>query len=88
MENLLNPELMTKILIIMQGVCMVIGAITLLATVIVRLTPSKTDDAQMSKIAKSIVKVLQWLPTIGVNPQTKKLEEAIMQLREQTNPGV
>jgi len=88
MENLLNPELMAKILIIMQGLCMAIGAITLLATVIVRLTPTKTDDQAMGKVSKVVLKVLHWLPTIGVNPQTKKLEEAIFELREKTNPGV
>jgi hypothetical protein len=88
MENLVNPELLAKILIIMQGLCMAIGAITLLATVIVRLTPTKADDSAMTTVSRYVLKVLHWLPTIGVNPQTKKLEEAIMQYRETTNPGV
>lgn len=85
MEQFLNAESMAKIVIVIQGICMAIGAITLAATVIVRLTPTKVDDAQMSKIAKFIVKLLHWLPTIGINPQTKMLEETIMELREKTN---
>jgi Na+-transporting NADH:ubiquinone oxidoreductase subunit NqrC len=88
MEQFINAETISKILIIMQGLCMAIGAITLLATVIVRLTPTKVDDQAMGKVSKVVLKVLHWLPTIGVNPQTKKLEEAIMQYREATNPGV
>lgn len=85
MENLLNPELLTKIVVIFQTICMAIGVLTLVATAVVRITPSKVDDAKMSKIAKMIVNALHWLPTIGINPQTKKLEEAIMELREKTN---
>lgn len=88
MESLLNPELIAKVLIISQGICMVIGAITVLATLVVRLPFAKQYSDEVSGFAKNLVKFFHWLPTIGVNPQTQKLEEAIMQLREQTNPGV
>lgn len=88
MEQLMSPELIAKIMVIFQAVCMAIGVITLVATAVVRITPTKTDDERMSKIAKFVVKALHWLPTIGINPQTKKLEETIMELREATNAGV
>lgn len=81
-------ELLTKIPDIIQVAALVLSTITVVATVVVRLTPTKTDDQYVSKGAKMLVKVLRWLPTIGINPQTKKLEETIMELREQTNPGV
>ncbi len=69
---------------IIQIVSMVLTVVTLLATLIVRITPNKTDDQAVGKFSGKLLKVLQWLPTIGINPQTKKLEEEIMQLREAT----
>lgn len=59
-----------------ETLCEVIGAITILATVIVRLTPSKKDDESVLNIAKGFWKAVSYLPTIGINPRTKKLEEA------------
>lgn len=81
-------ELLAKVPDIIQVVALVLSTITVVATVAVRLTPTKVDDAYVSKGAKMLVQVLRWLPTIGINPQTKKLEETIMELRESTNPGV
>lgn len=78
-------QVLSKIPDIIQVVSLVLTVLTLAATVIVRLTPTKTDDLAVGKFSKQLVKVLQWLPTIGVNPQTKKLEETIMELREKTS---
>ena len=55
--------------------------ITLAATLIVRITPTPNDDTVVGKISGYLLKVLKWLPTIGVNPQTKKLEEALEDLK-------
>lgn len=88
MEQLLNAEFLLKASALAQTIFMVVGAITVLATVVVKLTPTKTDDQMVSKFGKGFVKVMQWLPTIGINPHTKKLEETIMELRESTNSGV
>lgn len=60
-------------------------ALTLLATVIARVTPTKVDDEAMTKVTRWVLKALKFLPTLGVNPQTKKMEEAIYELREKTN---
>lgn len=79
---------MEKYLLMIEPVLTILGAITVLATVIVKFTPTKTDDQMVSKVGKAFVKILQWLPTIGINPRTKKLEETIMELRESTNSGV
>lgn len=83
MENLL-----VKIPDLIQMISLVLTVLTLTATVLVRLTPTKTDDIAVGKFSKFLLKVLHWLPTLGINPQTKKLEEQIFELREKTNPGV
>lgn len=59
----------------------VLGALVIAATVIVRVTPSKTDDETVGKIGQALFKVIKYLPTLGVNPRTKKLEEAYEELR-------
>jgi hypothetical protein len=83
MENLL-----IKIPDAIQLISLILTILTLAATVIVRLTPTKTDDIAVGKFSKVLLKVLTWLPTLGINPRTKKLEEEIYELREKTNPGV
>lgn len=55
--------------------------LSLLATVLVRLTPSTTDDEKVGAFIAKFQKVLHWLPTIGINPKTKKLQEAYQELK-------
>lgn len=74
-------ELLLKVPDLVQMIALVMMAITLLATVLVRLTPSKTDDEAVHGFADKLMKVLGWLPTIGVNPQTKKLQEAYQEIK-------
>lgn len=80
----MNPDMIAKIVLAIQGACMAIGIITLLATALVRIPMFKNYSDEVSGFAKGLVKVLHWLPTIGINPQTTKLEETIMELREKT----
>ncbi len=54
----------------------VIASIVVAATVLVRVTPTKKDDAAVLSLGGKVWKAIQWLPTIGVNPQTKALKEA------------
>lgn len=49
--------------------------LVLLATLLVRITPTPKDDAQVSNFARIFLKILHWLPTFGINPQTQKLLE-------------
>lgn len=56
-------------------------AISILASIIVRLTPSKTDDEKVNGFILKFMRVLAWLPTIGINPQTKKLQQAYEELK-------
>lgn len=74
-------ELLMKIPDFIQVFALFGMIISILATVIVRLTPSTTDDEKVNTVISKFMKVLQWLPTIGVNPQTKKLQEAYEELK-------
>ena len=56
-------------------VAQILGYITIGATIVVKLTPNKNDDLKAEKIAGKIWKYINMLPTIGINPRTKKLEE-------------
>lgn len=79
-------DLLTKIPDIIQVVALLGMVLSLLATVAVRLTPSTTDDEKVSAVVAKFLKVLHWLPTIGVNPQTKKLQEAYEELKAKNEP--
>lgn len=60
----------------------VLGSIAVLATVLVRLTPNPKDDSKVNKIVGILFKVVSYLPTIGINPKTKKLEEAVKEFNK------
>jgi hypothetical protein len=53
----------------------VVFGICVTATAIVRLTPTKSDDRKMAQILKKVHHVFAYLPTLGINPKTKELEE-------------
>lgn len=59
----------------------VIAALVVFATVLVRVTPTKKDDAPVLSLGGKIWKAIQWLPTVGVNPQTKALKAAYDEAR-------
>lgn len=80
-------ELLVQVPALIQTASLVLTALTLLATVVARLTPTKRDDECMTGITRWVLKILKVMPTLGVNPQTKKMEETIYELREKTNPG-
>jgi hypothetical protein len=65
------------LLVIAKALPEVVTALTVLATILVRLTPTKRDDAAVSSLGKKVFKAVQWLPTFGINPQTKALEKAL-----------
>jgi len=57
-----------------------LGGICVLATILVRLTPGKGDDEKVLKYVSMYSKFLAKLPTLWVNPRTKKLEEYLKSL--------
>lgn len=74
-------ELLAKVPELIQAISIIGMVISIMATVIVRLTPDKADDEKLGIFMQKFLKVLAWLPTIGVNPQTKKLQEAYEELK-------
>ena len=49
----------------------------IVASVLVRVIPGKKDDEALSSIWSKVQKVLGYMPTFGINPRTKKLQEAL-----------
>lgn len=56
--------------------------VVLIATFVAKITKTPADDEVVSKAKEWLLKALKYLPTLGVNPQTKKLEEALKDLEE------
>ena len=75
-------QLLAKIPDLIQVIALLGMAVCILASLVVRLTATKVDDEAVGKATAFFMKLLRWLPTIGVNPQTKKLEEAYEELKE------
>lgn len=61
--------------VILDSVSHVVFGLVVIATTVVRLTPTKSDDEKLGKILNKIHKLFSYLPTIGINPKTKELEE-------------
>lgn len=79
--------LLVKLPEVLQSVSLVLTGLTLFATIIVRFTPSKSDDKRVAKFWGMLSKVLRWLPTIGVNPKTKEMEATIEGLQVKDEPA-
>lgn len=77
-----------KIPEIIQLLSIILMIISVLATIIVRFTPSKTDDEKVSKFSSTLINILHWLPTIGINPQTKKLQEAYEDIKKKLDENI
>lgn len=57
-------------------------ALVIVATLFVRITPSEKDNEVLHTWVVKIQKWMSYLPTLGVNPRTKKLEEALEDLKK------
>ena len=82
-------EILTKVPDWLQAFALVGMCLTFLATVIVRITPSKTDDAFMEGFGAKLLKFMAFFPTLGMNPRTKMLEQAYkeyLELKKEEKP--
>ena len=75
-------EFIIKLPLYAEQAAQILGGLVVIATVIVRLTPSTSDNATVKKYAGIIFKIISYLPTLGVNPKTKQLEKAYEELKE------
>ena len=80
MEQL--QEIVNVLPALLTLVCQVVGGLCFVATGIARITRGNADDVAVGKVVSKVLDILQWLPTIGVNPKTKVLEEEIKSLRQ------
>lgn len=60
----------------------ILAGLVVVATTVARITPSAADNATVKKYADMILKVISYLPTLGVNPKTKELEKAYSELMD------
>ena len=60
---------------IFDGLSHIVFGTAIIATVFVRLTPTKSDDEKLDQLLKKIHKFMAILPTFGINPRTKELEK-------------
>lgn len=66
---------MEQVQMYVQVLSQAVFGLVIMATVVVRITPSKSDNEKLDKVLKALNKALSWAPTFGVNPNTKKLQE-------------
>jgi len=57
-------------------------SLMIFATILVRVIPNKKYAENVYSWSAKIQKWLGWLPTIGVNPNTKKLKAALEELKK------
>jgi hypothetical protein len=70
-------ELLTAYLPIILLVCQVIGGLTLAATILVRIPLFKPATNIVVDVDNYWLKVVSWLPTIGIDPHTQNLIAAL-----------
>lgn len=70
-------ELLVKLPQYLGGLLEVLGGLVLIASAIVRFTPSLKDDEYLAKGEGFLYKIMAWLPTLGINPNTKKMKELL-----------
>ena len=75
-------ELLPKLPMYAEFVSQVLGALVVIATAIVRVTPSKSDNRKVQKVADKVFQILAYAPTLGVNPKTKEMEKAYQELKK------
>lgn len=66
----------------LPALCQALVAVLILATIVAKVTPSTKDDVLVESAKNKFLKLLSWLPTFGVNPRTKALEDALKELQE------
>lgn len=75
-------ELIGQILPKLEMIPDLLFSIMVLATIISKLTPNKSDDEKVEIINSKIQKLISFLPTLGVDKRTMALEEAYKKLSE------
>ena len=75
-------EILGKIPDFIEAFALLGMLVSIMATVLVRLTPTKSDDEKVAKVVGKIQKALSYLPTLGINPRTQLLEQQLKEMQE------
>lgn len=72
---------MDQILFYIDWACRLLTSLCVLATIVVRLPFMSAYKDTVDGVTSKAVNAVNWLPTIGINPRTKKLEEALKDMQ-------
>ena len=75
-------EILAKIPDYVEAFALIGMCVSIIATVVVQLTPSKADDEKLNALVKKLQKILSYFPTIGINPRTKLLEQQLEEMKK------
>lgn len=74
-------EIVTEIPNWLNLASLILTALTLAATALAQLLKNKAMGDNVGKFAEILFKVIAILPTLGVNPKTKAMQEQIKELQ-------
>ena len=75
-------ELLAKAVPFLSKASYILMVVVIVSTLIAKLTPTPKDDKVVSKFSALVLKLIKFLPTLGVNPSTKKLEETFKSMKK------
>ena len=80
-------ELMAKLPEYASTLLEVLGGLVLVASAVSRLTGTLKDDALVAKADSFLSKVLSFLPTLGLNTNTKRMQELLDRMNGKEKPA-
>jgi len=75
-------DLLIKLPHYLELLAQVLGALVVVATAVARVTPSKSDNIKVQKVSDKVLKVVSYLPTLGINPKTAQFKKAYEELKK------
>ena len=75
-------ELIAQVQPYVEIISQALVGIIILATVLARAISGGKYSEDITKAGGQLIKLLAWLPTLGLNPNTKKLQEAYDDLKK------
>lgn len=61
---------------------MALGAVVVVASVVVKIIPGEKDDEALKRVMVWIRKIFHYAPTVGLNPRTKELMKKLEELEK------
>jgi hypothetical protein len=64
-------------------IAQILGGLVIVATAVAKLLPKNSQSESVRAVTDMILKVIQYLPTLGVNPKTEHIEKAYKQMLDE-----